>query len=255
MSKLSTLLRRASRPEPAPMGFAAASSRAKTAEMLICVLLPGPDAEAAGAAVKAGADFVLVASSDVSGDAEKIKALISAVSVPCGLRLDRPSPETVAEARALGLDWLWVADLDTQAASFVDDEIGFVLAVTDDATDSALQVLGSTSFDALYAGELAGSLTLRRQLALRRVASLTRKPLLLDVRDPLTGQDLECLRDSGVAGLISEVKGRSSSRVAALRQAVGTMHARRKPRNDRDTTALLPSVSRGGEGGGDDDDE
>jgi hypothetical protein len=251
MSKLSTLIRRASRSEPAPMGFAAASARTKTPEILISAALSSPDAEAAAAAVKAGADFLLVVSADVTADADKVKALLAAVSVPCGLRLSKPSPAAVAEARELGIDYLCVGDLDTPAAAFLDDEIGFVLAVAEDSDDSALQILQSTSFDALHAGELVGSPTLRRQLALRRMSVLARKPLFLEVRDALDSLDLECLRDAGVAALVTEVKGRSASRITGLRQAIGAMKPRRKARNERE--ALLPSVSHAADGDDDDD--
>jgi hypothetical protein len=235
------------------MGFAAASARTKTPEILISAALSSPDPDAAAAAVKAGADFLLVTSADVTADADKLKALGVAASVPCGLRLSRPSPAAVAEARELGFDYLCVGDQDTPAAAFLDDEIGFVLAVAEDSDDSALQILQSTSFDALHAGELVGSPTLRRQLALRRMSVLARKPLFLDVRDTLDSQDLECLRDAGVAALVTEVKGRSASRITGLRQAIGAMKPRRKARNERESTALLPSVSHAADGDDDDD--
>jgi len=236
------------------MGFAAVSHRAKPPEMLISASIAAPDSDAATAAAKAGADLVLLESADLDSDAEKLKALTAALSIPCGLRVSKPSPGTAEAARALGVDYLLIGDHDTPAAALVDEEIGFVLAVTEDASDSFLHVVGSTPFDALYGGEISQTLTLRRQLDLRRMAALARKPLLLDARDPVTSQDLECLRDSGVAALIIEVKGRSAPRVVALRQAIAAMAPRRKARSDRDSTALLPSVSRAGEGDDEEDD-
>jgi hypothetical protein len=254
MSKLSALLRRASRSEPAPMGFTALSGRAKTPEMLLSAILPNLESNAATAAAKAGADFFLLESGDLGGDAEAIKALTGSLAAPCGLRLSRPDAGAAAAARDLGLDYLHITDYETPAAALLDEETGFVLSLADDTDDTFLRILESMPFEAIYAGELSGPFTLARQLELRRIAGLTRKPLLLQLRDTASSQDLECLRDSGVAAVLVEARGKGAEQLSALRQAIGAMSPRRRRRGDRESMAVLPSTARTAESDDDEDD-
>lgn len=247
MSKLSTLLRRAARAEPAPMGFRALSGRAKNPEMLISVSLEGLDPDRALKATKGGADILLLQDGDLEDDAEAIKAITSAVSVPCGLRLKDPVAGAAELARALGLDYLRIEDYDTPAATLLNEEMGFVLSVAEDASDTFVRILESMPFDALYAGDVSQPFTLRRQLELRRIASYAHKPLVVQVQGAMPAEDLECLRDSGVATVLIELEKGSADALATLRQAVDAMRPRRRRRGERDSVAVLPSVAHGGD--------
>lgn len=258
MSKLSTLLRRAARSEPAPMGFTAMAGRSKNPEMLVSVSLGDLDVEAAVAAARGGADFLLLDDGDLDGDAGSIRAITDAVTVPCGLRLGKPSADASSAARALGLDYLRIEDHDTPAAVLLDEEMGFVLSVAGEAEDTDgtfLRILESMPFDALFAGELSSPFTLRRQLELRRVSGFAHKPLIVRARDAMTAQELECLRDSGVAAVLVEAKGGALEDLSALRQAIGAMQPRRRRRSERESMAVLPSVSHAGDDSDEDDDE
>jgi hypothetical protein len=254
MSKLSTLLRRAGRSEPAPMGFATSAGRAKNPEMIVCVSLDDLSADLAIAAVKGGANLLLLPEADVDDDASAIAAITAAVDVPCGLRLDRPAEAAPEAAKGLGLDYLRIEDHDTPAAVLLDEEVGFVLSIDDDVTDTFLRTLESMPLDALYAGELSQPFTLRRQLELRRIAGLAHKPLILRARDTFSSRDLECLRDSGVAAMLLEGGRGSEERLAAMRRSVEAMRPRRRGRNERETTATLPSVAHSPEEADDEDD-
>jgi hypothetical protein len=169
------------------------------------------------------------------------------------MRLGKAVAGAAATARGLGLDYLRVEDHDTPAAALLDEEVGFVLAIEDDATDTFLRILESMPFDALFAGELSQPFTLRRQLELRRISGFAHKPLLLRVQEMLSAEDLECLRDSGVAAVLVQAEARSARRLTALREAIAAMRPRRN-RRDRDSTAVLPSVAQAGDDADDEDD-
>jgi hypothetical protein len=255
MSKLSTLLRRAGRSEPAPMGFATSAGRTKNPEMIICVSLDDLTVEAAVAASKGGANMLLLTDAEIVGDAAAISAITAAVDIPCGLRLDRPEEGTPEAAKKLGLDYLRIEDHDTPAAALLDEEVGFVLSLEDDVTDTFLRTLESMSFDALYAGELSRPFTLRRQLELRRIAGMAHRPLILRARDSFSSRDLECLRDSGVAAMLIEGGSGSEESLAALRSSVDAMRPRRRNRTEREATmATIPSVAHSSEDADDEDD-
>ncbi len=251
MSKLATLLRRISRAEPAPMGFAAATSRTKNPEMLVAVSIKGLDLKAAQAAAEGGADFLVLEDGDLEKDAAKIRAITEGVKVPCGLRLTSSAAGAASTAHDLGVDHLRIEDDDAPATLLVDDEMGFVLSISDDASDTTLRTLSSMPLDALFAGDLKTPFTIRRQIELRRLSGFAGKPLLLRGGADLTSADLECLRDSGVGGLLID-GGDAAKLLPAVKEAIGAMRPRRRRREDRQEAPVLPSVRHGAE---DEDDE
>lgn len=256
MSKLATLLRRATRTEPAPMGFSLGGNRAKSPGMLATVILDGLDHDAAVAASRLGADILLLNEGDLDGDAEKIRAITSAAAVPCGLRLRKPAAHATASAHGLGLDYLRIEDDEAPASLLLDEDAGFVLAVDKDASDTFLRTLDSMSVDALDAGKVDVPFTLRQQLELRRLSGFSRKPLVIRADDPLSSEDLECLRDAGVAAVMIPADGDLDERLNGLRRSIEAMRPRRRRRSDRqDSVAVLPSVDHAAEDEGDDEEE
>lgn len=246
MSKLANLLRRLSRAEPAPMGFAAITGRTKNAEMLLAVTLDKVDAEAAKAAAKAGAGLLVLTDGDLEKGASKIQAMTSALEIPCGLSVKSASNNAAERARSAGLDFLVLQDDDAPATLLLDEDAGFVMTIGDDLTDTSLRLLESLPFDALSGGTATHPLSIHQQLELRRISGLARKPLILKFSDGLTSEELECLRDSGVAALLLEGSD-AAERLASARTAVEAMRPRRKRRSDRESSPTLPSVGRGDE--------
>ena len=78
-------------------------------------------------------------------------------------------------------------------------------------------------------------------LALRRLSSLLRKPLVLELGRPLSAQDLELLRDGGLTGLlVSTSQARWPSTLKELKQAIEALPPRGRPKHEMD--AVLPMV-------------
>jgi len=247
MSKLTALLRRTTRTEPAPMGFTVAAGRAKNSAMLVTLSLDDLSLERAKAAAAAGVDSILLTKGDLQDDADAIRALTAVVSVPCGLRVNGRGASPAA-AHGLGLDYLRIEDDSSPAALLLDEETGYVLAVDEQAPDTFLRILETMPFDALYAGSVGPSFSIRRQIELRRLSGFSRKPLFVQVEDGMRPSDLEALRDSGVAAVLLEADDKLDERISALRRAIEQVPPRQRRRTDRqDAVPVLPSVSRGSE--------
>jgi len=98
-----------------------------------------------------------------------------------------------------------------------------VLALKDGADDDTyLRVLESVALDAILLPDWKGPLTLKKQLELRRIAALARKPLLLPVELSVESGDLECLRDAGVSVLLLD--GDMDALPALIDPRTGRLH-------------------------------
>jgi hypothetical protein len=234
------------------MGFAAITGRAKNPEMLLAVALEKPDAGAAGAAASGGAGFLLLNAANLDKDAAKLQEMTSAVDIPCGLLMDAPSKDHAEQARSAGLDFIVLTSDGAPAVLLLDEEIGHVMAVGEGLADTQLRLMESLPFDALLAGAAPHPITIAQQLELRRISGLTRKALILRFDDESSSGELECLRDSGVAALLLEGPN-AVDRLAVARTLVDAIRPRRRRRNDRDATPVLPSVGRSGEDSDEDD--
>lgn len=248
MSKIATLLRRTARAEPAPMGFTMAPGRVKHHSIVVTVLVSEISMDAAVAAADAGADSILFDGGDLHDHTKAAQAITSAVGVPCGLRLKKPASADAKEAREAGLDFLLLVDDNAPASFLLDPEMGFLLTVTGDESEMSLRLLESLPIDGLFVDHVSLPLTLKRQLELRRTSGLSRKPLLAGIDVAPLNEDLECLRDSGVAVLVIEAGGDLARRIADLHRDIENLPTRPRRRVPReDGSPVLPSLSHGRE--------
>ncbi len=234
MSKLAERIRKASRVETAPMGFGAAAARAPAATMLCLVSLsPGEAGKAAEAAGK-GADAVIFEGIDAGRLKDRAEA---AGQLPLGVRLAKADRAAVAAQRQAGADFVVLEPLSASGESLLEEGIGLVLALGRDPSDTTLRLLADLSLDALRVPPPDDPLTVARLLELRRIAVLSRTPLLTEVSAEADSSQLQALRDAGVAGVI--IEGRSLDRLPALRKAIDAMPPRGRKREER-AEALLP---------------
>lgn len=246
MSKIATLLRRTARVEPAPMGFTMATARAKHRSIVVTALVNELSMDAAIAAADAGADCILFEGGDLHDHTNAAQAITSAVKVPCGLRLKKPAWANAKEAREAGLDFLLLVDDSAPASFLLDPEMGFLLTATGDESEMSLRLLESLPIDGLFVDHVNLPLTLKRQLELRRSSGLSRKPLLAGIDVAPLSEDLECLRDSGVAALVIEAGGDLPRRIADLQRDIENLPTRPRRRAPReDGSPVLPSLSHG----------
>jgi len=243
MSKLSDHIRRASKAEPAPFGFAAAARRTPSPTLLTIVRLSASESGKAGEAAKGGADAVIVA-----GDAGQLKDAGDAV---LGAVPGKPDRKSVSALREAGADFV-VLSADAPAEAMLEEKIGFVLELRAELDDTHLRLLSDLTLDAVIVPAPKSPFTVERLLELRRVAALARAPLLVEDDGSADTALLQLLRESGVAGIV--VGAGAIGKLGDLRERIVAIPARGKRREEH-AEALVPAQAQGHEHGYDDDDD
>ena len=247
MSKLSDLIRKASRPEPAPLGFAARAVGGGKPTLLVIVRLSSGDAGKADEATKKGADAVIIE----GADAGRVKdAIAKAGSVVLGARPSHSDRKAVVAMRDAGADFVILEPESASAEATLEEKIGFVLDHRGDADDTDLRLLGDLGLDAMIVASPPERLTLAELLKIRRIAALTRVPLLVAVKHDSESGYLHALRDSGVAGVI--VDSSAIGKLGDLRVRIESLPARGRRREER-AEAVLPAATPGHDEDFDDD--
>jgi hypothetical protein len=223
------------RTEAAPIGFRAVRP-AKTPQLLAALLLD--DADKLAQAVAAGAGVVILKDAKT----EDLEATVQvAGETPLGVW---PQGIDAADTKALiaaSVDFIVFEAESTPATALLEEKLGYVLALKDgEDDDTYLRVLESVALDAVLLPDWKGPLTLKKQVELRRIAALARKPLMLPVETSVESGDLECLRDAGVSILLLD--GSEAKMLDALPALIETIEALPGPRRHRETTleVLLP---------------
>jgi hypothetical protein len=204
MSKLSDRIRRATRVESAPLGFAAAAARTKSPTMLLGAQIAGDGSKDGAAAVEAGADLLLL-TQPVKSPSESLSDAV------VGVWPSKLSADGIREAKDSSADFVVIDFDNTPASVLLDDDKGHVLLAPDEIEDMLLRVVESLSVDAILIADGPGSLTVRRQLELRRIHGLTQKPLLMVVPPDISAQELTALREIGVIGVIVDLGAKGTA--------------------------------------------
>ncbi len=237
MSKLADRIRKAARPEPAPLGFGAHAARARSPSLLLIVRLSSGDAGKAEEASKKGADAVIVDGAD-SGKTKDVSA--KAGDLALGVRPSHADRKSVAGLRDAGADFVVLDPESAMAEAMLEERIGFVLDYRGDTDDTGLRLLGEVGLDAIVIPSPPEKLNLAELLKLRRLATLTRVPLLAAVKPDAEAGHLQALRDSGIAGVIVESSG--LGKLSELRSCIESLPARGRRREER-AEAVLPAAT------------
>jgi 3-dehydroquinate synthase class II len=249
VSKLSDRIRLASKTTHAPMGFAAAA-RAPVSTLLCIVRLPANDVNKAVEAAERGADAVIIDGTNegkLKDQASKAQGLVFGVST------EETERKQIAALRQAGADFVVLNIQSALAEALLEEKIGFVLNIERELDDTRLRTLGSLGLDALVVPSPGEPLTLERLLELRRIATLTRAPLLTQVAADAAVGYLQALRESGVAGVI--VDASSLGRLGRLRETIAALPARGRERQEHAEATLSTPVLVGASSDDFDDDD
>ncbi len=240
MSKLADLIRRATRAEPAPIGFAPAS--AKLPPTMVLVALVGERwAQSVADAADVGADAFLLTGRP--SERELSEAVSAAGGRPCGLLAAETDGEQLSRLRSGGIDFVMI-ELQAPASALLQEELGFILHLRDELTDIQLRTLEALPLNALFVERDAAPLTISRQLELQRISGLARKPLLLKVAPNIGQPDLLAQRDAGVALAAVDMKDRGATdALRGLRATIDALPRRRRPRQEDRPTVTLPGAA------------
>lgn len=235
MSKLGDKIRKASRLEQAAIGFG--TSRA-THESTMVLLGAARDAAAAEQLRAKGADAVIIGTTDAPAPG----------SAPAGAS-DAITGGWIGasgDAKALkagGYDFVIFDPDRTPSTAVLEESVGYVLALPADIGELELRTIESFQLDAIYAGAVDAALTVRKQIELRRIFGLTRKPLMASVPASIEGPQLQALRDTNVIAVLAA----SSEDVAKLRATIDALPPRARRKDEDRPTPLVPRASAGEE--------
>jgi hypothetical protein len=244
LSELGEKIRKATRSQPPPLGFVTSRTTPHATLVLAGIAKSAKDAaELAGR----GADIVLVGapgSPASPGDAEALKDACA------GAWIDGKTDDESKAYREAGFDFV-VFDPDrASATALLDEDVGYVIALPQGFDEVELRALEGFQLDAIHVGKIDNALTVRRQIALRRVFGLTRKPLMATVDAGISGTELQALRDTNVAVVAVEGAGN----VERMRQAIDALPPRQRRRDDAERPfAMVPRAVPADDEDGDDD--
>jgi hypothetical protein len=244
VSKLAEKIRRVSRIEAQQLGFV--TSRASKDATMVLVGL-AKDANEAADLAKRGADAVLIGAGGKGASPSDAKQAGDAIA---GAMLDGKSTATAFKDG--GFDFVAFDPDKTASTAVLEENIGYVILLPRDVSDIDLRAIESFQLDAIDVGALERDLTVRKQIDLRRVFALTRKPLMATVPGDISVEALQALRDTNVV----VVAGDGASSVERLRKTIDALPPRTRRREEGDRpTPLVPRASGGGDEEHDHDDD
>jgi hypothetical protein len=195
----------------------------------------------------AGADFILVDGRNSSVDASRSRG--GAGDLPLGAWTRAEDSAAAKALREGGIDFLVVAE-DSPAASLLDDDLGYVLALPLQPDEAFLRSLEPLSLEALLLHNIPSPLTVAGELELSRTGSLARRPLICETAASASADDLLCLRTAGVACVMTDAGG-----IAQLKETVKALPQRKARREERAVVSLPRGQAAASENDGDDDDD
>lgn len=225
------------------MGFGTAS-RARLPTMLLAGLALDRWTERASQASSQGIDaLILVSSHGTPHERDVQEAVAAAGEVICGVQVDQTERDNTNPLRQAGIDFVVFEAERTTAATLLGESLGYVLHLNQELSDIYLRTLENLPLDAILVPWPEGPLTVRAQMEFRRIAGLSRTPLIVAVSRPPDASELQCLRDAGAAGVALDLSQQGATEaLLALRQAIDSLPPRRRRRQER-AEPLLPTTA------------
>ena len=233
MSKLRQRLRDTARHRRAAMGFAPAANAGAGGHVLVVAEVSS--AAGATAATEAGAGALVFIDPALAKPISEV-----AGETPGGCRIEDATPDQAEALAEHGVDFLIFDDSRTAAATLRERRLGRVLMLDAGADEERLRSLATLDLDALLVTDVVETLTVRDQLALRRIVELTRKPLMAQLSGEVSTATLEVWRDSGMpAVLVPAAPDGLLAKVVAAAAEVGPPP---EPPSEERADPLLPAM-------------
>jgi hypothetical protein len=226
------------------MGFVTVRSTSDATMVLAGV---ARDARTAAEMAKRGADAVVMGSAGSPANASDAKQLEGVIP---GGWLDGRNEGASKVFKDAGYDFVMFDPDKTASTAVLEEGIGYVISLPNDASENELRAIEGFSLDALYVGEIKGAMTVRKQMELRRIFGLARKPLMAAVPSDITQAELQALRDTNVMVVAAD----SADGVDKLRTLIDALPPRTRRREEADRPiAMVPRAAPGADEGEDDD--
>ncbi len=233
MSRLVEQLRQIARGSVQPLGFRAAASTSKSPPMALIACLAEGAARAA-TTCKGSADAVLL-----KGVLSRGKLVPSLGELPWGAVIDQATEEELSNLKGEGCDFTVFDAAKAPAIVLQGEKLGKIVEIYPSLADGLVRAIEQLPIDAVLIGG-EPSLSVHRLMECRRVANLLRKPLIALAPLEMSPEDLEGLRDAGVAGVVVEVKGEAKEELLGLRQTINALPPSKRKREKAEV--LLPHI-------------
>lgn len=239
MSTLHERLERAASGPVRPLGFSA-GSRERIPALAIIASIVKPTKATVEAAIKAGAEFVVIP----AGATPKAPPGIG--STPWGARADALTEKAHTALCEAGCDFLFVSAGDTPLRLLNDDSIGYYGIVPADTDERRLRALERLPFEGnVIEADAGDDLTVGQAVEVVAAASRLAGPLLTRASVDWGAGEMEQLRDLGFVAVVVEVAdARAAARIAGLREAILAVPSQSRRRRSR-ASATVPTVSEG----------
>jgi hypothetical protein len=233
LSKLADKIKQAARSEPQAIGFGSAK-----AAVVSTMVLAGatPDAHGAAELAQRGADVVISGSANSPVASTPGGGVNGAIA---GARIAGTVLNEATQYRESGFDFVVFDPNAAAATALLDEKIGYVLTLPSDFSDNDVRTLESFQLDAIDVGAIASPLTVRKQIDLRRIFAMTRKPLMASIDGAISAPELQALRDANV--LVVVVEGAAD--VERLRKTIDGLPPRSRRKDDDRPTPLVPRTT------------
>jgi hypothetical protein len=235
MGELLDKLEKASKGTVQALGFGVAK-REKIAPMLLIGAIASGDGVQAKLATDADVDAVIVVGKGATKAAID-KTVKAAKALTIGVWQEEASANDVT-----GSDFQVFSSDATPVGSLGGDERTNVMLVSPDLEDSLLRTIDFLPVDAFLVS-LADSkkLTVSQLMRLGRIRSVTSNWLLVHLADLPTKEELEQLRDLGVAAIVVDMEGRNVKNLEACKATMLELPHEPAERNKHHHVATLPS--------------
>ena len=240
MSKLVDLLSKAGEQSPAPLGFGLASRRQESSPQIVVVAraIPGEMPGKQLAEVRADAFLIGPESAEDPKLGKLAKQLEGRI---WGVRLVEFNADQVRDLKEKGCDFIVFESMSTEAGVLNEEEVGVVATVDSELGELATRAIGELPLDAVLFSPPQRDLplTVEKLIDIQVVVGLVDRPRIVEAPMGLGQEDLQALRDLGIAGVIVDIP--PADVVATVKEAIDNL-----PRPKRRPTAgdaLVPHAT------------
>ena len=239
MGQLLDKLEQASRGASQPLGFGRGPARPKIAPLLLLGAVDPGDNAQTKLAGEADLDAVIVLASKPAKKADIDRAVKALKQTTIGVWREEAQPGGHPDA-----DFQVFSSEATPIGALGGEDRTNVMQIVPEADDSLLRTIEYLPVDAFLVSLTdADSLTVSQLMRLGRVRGVTSRWLLAQLSTLPTKDELEQLREVGVAGIIIGLAGRTAAELSACREALLELPHQQPERQRRRATATLPSPS------------
>jgi hypothetical protein len=256
MSKLIDRLQRVGKGSALGLGFRTAATP-KGPPLLLILRLAGLDAKSGAAAVKGGADAILINAVEALERGKIRKSKLEALGdVPWGVWWEAESPDGMEPLGKGGCDFIVLEAARAPAGTLLGKKgPGRMLVVEPSLADGLLRAVDLMPLDAVLLRqglEAQPSLTIEHLMVSKRVTALVQKPLLVEVSPQIDGDGLKALIEVGVKGVVVGLGAREmAARLKELRRTIDELPAARREGVD----VVLPRLETAVEPAGEEEEE